>query len=349
MLKIDIHTHIMPKKVPRWAEKFGYGTFIHLDHHKPDKARMMKGETFFREVSCNCWDPSSRIGECNKTDIHVQVLSTIPVLFSYWTKPQDGLEISRYLNDHIAEVVDGDPSRFVGLGTLPMQAPDLAVKELERCVKELGLAGVEIGSHVNEWNLDEERLFPVFQAAERLGAAVFVHPWDMMGKDQMAKYWLPWLVGMPAEMSLAICSMIFGGVLERLPKLRVAFAHGGGAFSGTIGRIEHGFNVRPDLCAVDNAINPRDYLNRIYVDSLVHDPMMLRYLIDLYGSDRIALGSDYPFPLGEAHPGKLIESLSDLDVKTKERLLSGTALEWLDLDPKHLEKIKVHSQTMLGV
>jgi aminocarboxymuconate-semialdehyde decarboxylase len=111
-----------------------------------------------------------------------------------------------------------------------MQAPDLAVKELRRCIQDLGLAGVEIGSHVNDWNLDAPELFPIFEEAERLGACIFIHPWDMMGKEKMPKYWLPWLVGMPAETSLAICSMIFGGVLERLPKLKVCFAHGGGSF-----------------------------------------------------------------------------------------------------------------------
>jgi aminocarboxymuconate-semialdehyde decarboxylase len=164
-----------------------------------------------------------------------------------------------------------------------------------------------------------------------LGAAVFVHPWDMMGQDKMQRYWLPWLVGMPAETSLAICSMIFGGVFERLPELRVAFAHGGGSFPSTIGRIEHGFNSRPDLVAVDNKINPRDYLGKFYFDSLVHDKEMLKFLVNLAGADKVALGSDYPFPLGENNPGSLINSM-DFDAKTKERLLSGTALEWLGME-----------------
>jgi aminocarboxymuconate-semialdehyde decarboxylase len=125
--------------------------------------------------------------------------------------------------------------------------------------------------------------------------------------------------------------MIFGGVLERLPRLQVCFAHGGGAFPATLGRIEHGFNVRPDLCAVDNEKNPRDYLGKFYVDSLVHDPGMLQYMIRQMGANSIALGSDYPFPLGEQAPGEMIESM-DLDPKVTERLLSGTALEWLGLE-----------------
>lgn len=330
MFKIDIHSHILPKNWPDLKEKYGYGGFIRLEHHEAGCARMMKDGMLFREITSNAWDPAIRIDECDASGVDVQVLSTVPVMFSYWAKPLDTLDLSRFLNDHIAEVVAQHPRRFIGLGTLPMQAPDLAVRELERCVTELKLAGIEIGSNINGRNLDDSLLTPVFEAAESLNAAVFVHPWNMLGRERMDKYWLPWLVGMPAELSLAICSMIFGGVFERFPRLRVAFAHGGGAFPSTFGRIQHGFEVRPDLCAGDNPNEPRRYLGRFYVDSLVHDARVLRYLIELIGVDSIALGSDYPFPLGEEVPGRLIESM-DLPEAAKARLLHGTALSWLNM------------------
>ncbi len=341
-LKVDIHTHILPEKIPDYKAKFGYGGFIHLDHHKSCKARMMVDDKFFREVQDNLWDADVRIKEFSKYNVDVQVLSTVPIMFSYWAKPKDCLEVSKFLNDHIAEVAGRYPKRFIGLGTVPLQSSDMAIKELERCLS-IGLQGVEIGSHVNQWNLSDENLYPFFEAAADMGAAIFVHPWEMMGQDRMSKYWLPWLVGMPAETSLAICSMIFGGVFEKFPKLRVAFAHGGGSFPATIGRIEHGFEVRPDLCAIDNNVNPRNYLGKFFIDSLVHDPDVLRYLIKLMGANRIALGTDYPFPLGENEPGKLIESLDDISIETKELLLGGSAMEWLNVKAESFIEKNINS------
>ena len=328
-MKIDIHTHIMPNQMPNWMQKFGYGDFIHLEHRNC-KACMMKGDKLFRVVEDNCFNVDVRLQEMLDTNVSVQVLSTIPVLFNYWAKPKDGLETARFLNDHIAASVQKHPQKFIGLGTLPLQDIDFAIQEMERCLLELHMPGVEIGSNINGKNLNDKMFFPFYEAAEKLGCALFVHPWEMMGEKEMEKYWLPWLVGMPAETSRAICSMIFGGVFEKFPKLRVAFAHGGGSFPFTIGRIEHGFNVRPDLVAIDNKINPRNYLNNFWLDSLVHDENALEFLIQLMGENKICMGSDYPFPLGEHHPGSLIESMQ-LNQITKDKLLHKNAMEWLAL------------------
>ena len=326
-MKIDIHTHIMPEKMPNWTKKFGYGEFIYMEHRKCE-ACMMKGDKLFRVVEENCYKEDIRIKEMDETDVTMQVLSTIPVLFNYWAKPADGLETSRFLNDHIAETVAKHPKRFMGIGTVPLQDVNLAIKEMERCVKELKMPGLEIATNINGENLSEKKFFPFYKAAEELGCALFVHPWEMMGEDNMQKYWLPWLVGMPAETSRAICSMIFGGVFEQFPKLRVAFAHGGGAFPITIGRIEHGFNVRPDLVAVDNKVNPKDYIGRFWIDSLVHDKKAFQFLLDIIGADSICLGSDYPFPLGEHHPGKMIEEMN-LGKNLKEKLFHTNAANWM--------------------
>jgi aminocarboxymuconate-semialdehyde decarboxylase len=350
MFKIDLHTHILPPQWPNLAEKYGYGRWVQMVREHDESGGCCRGRLLidgdpFRVVKPNCFDHAVRLAEIDEVGVGVQVLSTVPVMFSYWAQPEHTLELARYLNDHIAGVCREHPRRFVGLGTLPMQSPELAVRELERCVKELGLAGVQIGSHVEQprsrdWNLSEPGLFPIFQAAERLGAAIFVHPWDMMGEEDMGKYWLPWLVGMPAETARAICSVVFGGVLDRLPNLRMCFAHGGGSFPYTIGRIEAGYNCRPDLVAVDNARNPWSYLAEpgkpadFYVDSLVHSRNALRYLIAQMDERRVAMGSDYPFPLGEAKAGAMIDSMYDLTDPTKRRLLAGTAFEFLKLDPR---------------
>jgi aminocarboxymuconate-semialdehyde decarboxylase len=345
-MKIDLHTHILPREWPDLDAKYGYPGFVRLEHCDACSARMMIGDRFFRQIGDNTWSPSRRIEEMDRANVSMQVLSTVPVMFSYWAKPEDGLDLCRRLNDHIAEAVRAHPTRFCGLGTLPLQDPELAAGELERCARDLGLRGAQIGTHVdaNEHchgadcrNLDDPGLDVVWRTAEQSNAAIFVHPWDMLGKRRMPKYWLPWLVGMPAETSLAICCLMLSGVFDRYPKLRFAFAHGGGAFPFTIGRIEHAFRVRPDLVAVDNQNSPRSYLAgngkpaRFYVDSLVHDRDALRLLINLFGPQRIALGSDYPFPLGEAKPGRLIELMTELTDPDKDQLLSGTAREFLAL------------------
>jgi aminocarboxymuconate-semialdehyde decarboxylase len=353
MKSIDVHTHILPSP-RRWmklSERFGYGGFVSLQELAERNARgccqanMMVDGRLFRVIEDNCWDAGQRIKECDQHGVGVQVLSTVPVMFCYWAKPQHTIDLARWLNDDLAETCRGNPERFVGLGTLPMNDVEAAVRELERCVNELGFAGVQIGSNVNGMELGDPSLAPVFDAAARLGACVFVHPWEMIGAkhrhlelppappemtERYKKFWGAWLVGMPAETCLALCSVLCSGMLARLPNLRIGFAHGGGSFTGTIGRIEHGYKARPDLCATECPISPRAQVERgvVFVDSLVHDADALRGLVKLFGERRVMLGSDYPFPLGEDRPGELIRGMG-LDAETQRRLLWATAREFL--------------------
>ena len=329
MLKIDMHSHIIPKNLPDWEKKYGYEGFIRLEHHKPSWANMMQGDNFFREINHNCWDPEIRMNEYEKYATQVQVVCTIPVLFAYFSKSKDGLEVARFLNDDLANLVNKYPKKYIGLGSLPMQDPELAVQELFR-IKELGLKGVQIGSNIQDKNLNEPDFFPVWEACEKLGLAVLVHPWNMMGKKKMSKYWLPWLVGMPAETSRAMCSMIFGGIFDKFPDLRVNFCHASGSFLSTIGRIEHGFNSRPDLVACDNLKNPREYCGHFWVDCITHDQDMLHYVLKMQGSKRVTLGSDYPFPLGDLEIGEFINQMN-LEKSVVEDIFCNSTLEWLNL------------------
>ncbi len=339
--KIDIHTHILPPEIPSFLSRFGYGGFIEMRSCEAcgagERDLYFDDGRFFRRIQANAYEPDQRIQEMSESHVSLQVLSTVPVMFNYHIPGHHGGEVARLLNDHIAEVVRLHPKKFLGLGTVPLQDPERAAAEVLRCIKQLGLHGIQIGSHVNDWNLSARELDPFYESCEESGAALFVHPWDMMGQSRMTKYWLPWLVGMPAEGSLAICSMIFGGVFDRFPKLRVAFAHGGGSFAFTLGRIQHGFEVRPDLCAVDTSTPPQDFLGKFWVDALVHDAESLKFLVNRFGADRVCLGSDYPFPLGEARPGKLIESMN-WEPSERSLLFSGAAASWLGTSIEELKR-----------
>ena len=318
-MKIDVHTHILPADLPDLQEKYGYPGWVHLHHHEHGKAQMIRSGKVFREITSNCWDELTRLAEYDEFGVDVQVLSTVPVMFGYWAPPAHALEVSQRLNDHIAQAVALVPDRLIGLGTVPLQEPEMAAVELRRCMRELGMVGVQVGSHVNGTNLDDESFEPFWSVANELSASVMVHPWQMMGMESMPNYWLPWLVAMPAETCRAMCSLMMGGTIEKYPNIRFLFAHGGGSFAGTLGRIEHGFHMRPDLCQTRTRTPPSVLARRVWVDSITHDHRALQGLMDVFGREKIALGSDYPFPLSELEPGRLIAA-SSYDEDTQDWL-----------------------------
>ena len=266
MFKIDIHTHILPENLNEVTDRFTDSRFLKIDHIDDTSAMLRKDGQSFRQVGCNCWNHQARIKDCENTKVNIQVLSTLPVLFSYWAKDDECLTLSQFLNDHIAKLCNQEPQRFMGLGTIPMQNTDYAIYEMDRCINDLKLPGIEIGSNINSENLSDEKFQPIFEHAEKIGCSIFIHPWEMMGQADMQKYWLPWLIGMPAETARAISSIIFGGILDKYPNIKIAFAHGGGAFPFTIGRIDHGYKMRPDLFSILNNKLPSSYLKYFYVD-----------------------------------------------------------------------------------
>ncbi len=327
-MRIDIHTHILPEKWEGLAAKYGGGGWPRLAHEGNCRATIYLGDKPFRKITDQCFDPRRRLEDMRREGLDRQLLSPIPVLFCYWAKAEAAAEFARIQNDNIAEVVAKHPERFLGAGTVPLQDVDLAVQELERIVRDLRFPVVEIGTNVNGRNLDDPGLFPFFRRAAELNVSLFVHPWDVLGRERMTRYYFPHLVGMGGETALAISSLIFGGIIDRLPTLDFCFGHGGGSFPYLLPRIDHGWRERPEgQAAIPRS--PSEYARGFYYDSIVHGPAVLQYLVQQAGEDRILLGSDYPFDMGVAEPVKALEATPGLTAQTKRKILGENALRFL--------------------
>jgi aminocarboxymuconate-semialdehyde decarboxylase len=327
---IDIHNHFFPRDWPDLAARYGTPDWPRIRHTEPGKAEIMLGDRFFRHIDSACWDPEVRLRDMDRDGIQMQVISATPVLFAYQRPVEHTLDCAQLFNDAALELCAQGKGRLKSLCQVPLQDVDASCQELSRCMRA-GHLGVEIGNHVQDKNLDDSGIVTFLHHCADVGAAVLVHPWDMMASARMPNYMMPWTVGMPAETQLGIVAMILGGAFDKLPRnLRICFAHGGGSFAFLLGRLENAWRHHPVARGVCE-LPPRSYVNRFSVDSAVFDQRALQLLVETMGPERVMLGSDYPFPLGEHEIGNLIRS-SYFGSSTKAKLLGGNAVEFLALE-----------------
>ncbi len=327
---IDIHNHFFPREWPDLAARYGTPNWPWIKHTEPGKAEIMVGDRFFRQIYSACWDPEVRLKEMDRDGVEVQVMSATPVLFAYDRPAEHALDCARLFNDAALDLCAKGKGRLKSLCQVPLQDIDASCKELSRCMRA-GHLGVQIGNHVEEKNLDDPGIVTFLHHCADEDAAVLVHPWDMLSPQRMPKYMMPWTVGMPAETQLGMVAMIVGGAFDKLPaNLKICFAHGGGSFAFLLGRLENAWHHHPVAHGVCQ-LPPSRYLNRFYVDSAVFDERALRFLVETMGAERVMLGSDYPFPLGEHQVGSLIRT-SHLPEPAKAQQLGGNAAGFLLLE-----------------
>jgi len=343
---IDIHNHFFPATWPDLAKRYGTPNWPSIKHTEPGKAEIMVGERFFRHVYSACWDPEVRLQEMDRDGVELQVISATPVLFAYERPVEHALDCARLFNDAALELCGRGKGRLKSLCQVPLQDIDAACAELSRC-RKAGHLGVQIGNHVGDKNLDDAGIVTFLHHCADEGAAVLVHPWDMMGQARMPKYMMPWTVGMPAETQLTVVALILSGAFDTLPaNLQICFAHGGGSFAFLLGRLENAWHRHPVAHGACQS-PPSHYLHRFYVDSAVFDQHALQFLVATMGADQVMLGSDYPFPLGEERVGALIRG-SQLSQQVKNKLLGGNALRFLGIEDKSPERKQACTATPAG-
>jgi aminocarboxymuconate-semialdehyde decarboxylase len=327
---IDVHTHIVPESFPAYAGALADAPWPSMQHDGCGHAHVVIRGSNYRTVPHTCWDGAARAAAMDDLRIARQVLSPMPELLSYWFAPADGAAMCRYLNETIARMVSDRPERFLGLGAVPLQDLDAALRELDHVINGLGLSGVEIGTHVEGVSIGDPRFEPFFAEATRLGAAVFVHGLRPAGMDRLVgPRQLEQVVAFPGDVALAAAALVTGGTLDRHPLLRIALSHGGGAFPIVLPRLEHGWKSFPALRETMPQA-PSTYASRFYVDTLTYAVHTLRLALDTFGPDRVMIGSDYPFAIADFDPHATVDALA-LDRAAAQALREGNARRFLGL------------------
>ena len=321
---VDVHAHLLPRSAISAAESGSDWFGSRIEKDSLGRPEIVTGDYRVSMGGPAHWESvEQRITKMDATGVYRQVISLNPILFRYYLEPGDAIECSKAVNDEIAGIVADHPDRFAGFGTLPMQDLAAAVGELERVMSTAGMVGVSVGTHVGGLNWDEPDLFPVLEAAEQANALVFVHPAASRLKEALPRYHMRNFIANPTETTIAIGSLIFGGILDRLPGLRLLFAHGGGYACWAYARFDHGHQVRAEAREHISKL-PSDYLTTLWYDSLVHGYGNLRRLVDVVGVDRVVLGTDFPADMGQPDPVAWIEG-SDLSPKEKDAVLGTNA------------------------
>lgn len=328
---IDIHAHSVPKGWPDLAEATGRpGPWPQLRVDSETEAMIMLDGKEWRPLTDTAWSAETRLGDMDADGVDKQVVSPTPLFFTYAEDGKTSATIARIFNDLALETAAAGGDRLIPFCQVPLQDTDEALAELERCM-DAGHRGVEIGNHVGDRDLDDAGVVDFLTACAEKDVPVFVHPWDMPTSPRLERWMSRWLVGMPAETHLSIISLILGGAFDRLPtNLKLCFAHSGGSFCYWLGRFENAWHRRSDIIATSEQ-PPSAYVDRFSVDCVVFHEPALRLLVDVMGADRVMLGSDYPYPLGERPAGGLIRTASFLDDAQRQAMLSGNAHRFLNL------------------
>ena len=326
---IDIHTHIVPENFPAYAGKGRDVPWPSMaEAHACHRHVMISGKVY-RTVADGSWSVPRRIEAMGGMRVARQALSPMPELLSYWLPLEDAKALVRYLNEQIAGMIALAPERFVGLGAVPLQDVDSAIREMEYVLGTLKFSGVEIASHVNGVSIGDARFEPFFAAAEKMGAAIFVHALRPAGQDRIVGPFAEQAVCFPGDIALAAASMITGGIATRHPKLRIAFSHGGGALGVLMHRLEHAWKVTPKAKA-ELPESPAAVARRFFYDALVFDPRAVRFVVDSFGASQVCVGSDYPFNMGDPDPLGTLEK-AGLDAAALAAVTGGNARRFLGI------------------